>query len=593
MKICPNCTADVSDESVSCRYCGTDLTQPPAYHVYEPVKTGKGLKTKIAVISAAVLATAGILAAVMLNVNLSYDKAEKLFLLKAMSSEPLFDAFGISEGGTVTVKYTPGEYFLNFFKNAGITGEINPSEFTLGIIASEESASANFAVNSGKTEIVAGEAWYNSKEVVALIPELSDYYFKYDIFDELTSPPNSKEMQKIYSGILDEYFKMTKNSKVEKGGEVSIGDVSVKADMTEIKLSAKDVFKLLLSAADVLEDSEIADYMSEVNESFSFDNLRDAVEETLDEMDEDIAEATVFTMKVYVKGKDIIKREIALKDPVSGTKLLTFEYGDVKKGAKREQKLVMTIPGGKTGFTYAYGSDGKTYKRNFKMESFGETPITLKDSGNIKGGACEGKAKLTVESGGEAFEASCDYSDVKFNKEGRLISGEFALETTVNGNALSIGLTAAKDNYVCEIGYNGKEALTLDVKWEKGFKPSKMPNSNKVDCVDLKEPGNADQDVLDKIYENSEGIYELLKENPDFIYGLTYEEYDYGGIADCFEYFSTAAALFLVPEIPLVPMNGFVAAVGTAIIVPTTLNYINAVNSINSHNYDNYDDYDY
>jgi hypothetical protein len=235
--------------------------------------------------------------------------------------------------------------------------------------------------------------WQLGEEMFMHFPGISEYYIAFgnmlgmseamgmtaqlSDFDEAEV---MAELAVIGSAILDRYFQLTENVQSRGKETVIVGDLSRTADVYEIIMDEIFLLELVVTALDAFLDSEelmrlCEAYYELYMESYywwgvqvpSFKHeVEDLYFDAFDELDYlydfGTNEDEFITMRVFVSGKEVVRRDIIIED-------VTFSYSSIK--------------------------DKSDFATNVRLTA-DDTTITYRNDGKINGGYSTGRIRFSI-----------------------------------------------------------------------------------------------------------------------------------------------------------------------------------------------------
>jgi hypothetical protein len=250
--------------------------------------------------------------------------------------------------------------------------------------------------------------WLFEEQMVMHFPELSGYYILLneviDIEQYLRETADSEKALKAFGEVmdktLDRYFELTKDVEVSRSEEVSFGFISQTADVYEIVIDGHLLLDLtetfLRAVLDTPEFLEICEEMYDVfmteyrwylNERESIESIFNWALEELDNITDDERDEVFGTMKVYISGRDVIKREFDF----SGDAEMILSFTNLKQGNDYVNKIEFSIT-----------------EPGYLVLDFNFT-----DAGIKRGGTKSGAMSINLLVNGEMYSAVVNYDNVK------------------------------------------------------------------------------------------------------------------------------------------------------------------------------------
>jgi len=433
----------------------------------------------------------------------NYESAERSFVKKGVGEYSklfaLANGDAKSEGKTLTMKFTPEDYILDLLGQSGT--KVNPTVFEITEEVNGKDVYVNYIYKNGSKEIISADLWVTEKNLIMLLPALSDKYISQELEEGLGAalggsslasiePPSDKAVQKVIDKVYDEYFKLYKDAPVEKNVEVEVEGLSVKANKTDIKITAEDAAQLASALLEAVQDSDeikdfISDYMTASNpyvyEDFDIDDMLEQALEGLEDADDGGDE--YIKMSVYVSGSDVVKRDIKF---VSDDAPWSVSYAVVTKG--------------------------KDSASECEVES-GDNSVKVTDKNTKKGSSYTGKTKVTTVSNGQKVTVGAEYEDLAFDKENNVTGGKITVTSDALGESLKINLEFEKDSFTGSFTLGSAKVATVELSYEdaKGKSAPKLDDSNSISVDDF----SSDEEMMTKLQNiftsmDDNGVYDIF-----------------------------------------------------------------------------------
>jgi len=456
--------------------------------------------------------------------TVSYEDAERSFLKDGLGGYSKLYALsdGLKgEGAEMTLKFIPEDYIVDL---SG-AGKLNPTVIETVSAVNGGDIYSGGTWKNGTKAVLSADMWMSGDTYTMLIPALTSKYitgslqndFGFDM-STLTSsttqlnvtPPSDAELQKVLDAVYDKYFELLKAAPVEKGVKVSVGDIEVTADKTEIEITDKVAMELALALLQSVKDSaevkqfvtdivKQADTTGEYSGSFNIDQVLDQlIDEVLTELEDyqPTATTSVVKMAAYVSGADIVKRDITVAD--GGSEIGYFSYTVV--------------------------NSGKQYATEFAFESYQPVSgFSITNSGTKSGDSYTGElvGKIHAESydyivGGyadqpyeQSYEIKAVYKDLTDE------SGEIILSTDSLGaeNKAEITLKYGRESFTGSLAIGGVKYATVELTYKEGAKGKAAPSVNSSNSVTMNGLNyEVDQSALGDLIGNLDdgGVYDFL-----------------------------------------------------------------------------------
>jgi hypothetical protein len=425
---CPNCgeTAALPEglDLGFCPSCGTRMgaeqhaeqasktVAEPDYGAYTPTDYGvashgvpepqefnkaRRVNPKWFIVAAAavvVIAAGAIFALPALGAN-AYQRAEIAFFQGLVTRAPL----ATDRGAEIKfdISYEPsGDIAYLGIPDIALSG---------GMSYAGQNAAANFSMEADGEVVPNIEAVFDGGEFKFSAPDVTRYYLRWALSGAYPadtvdfSQMDEKKLGASIAAVVKEYFMVTDEiSEVEKGVQLSGGDVSVKCDRYTIDFTEDAVARIGLAAVKELRaNDELKEficgialqqnsyYYDEYNDYDMDDMMRD-FEEMLDEAEEELAaldgDGRLFCMTVWINDGKVIARKLDNIRGADGIEL-SYQYIHTENAVSIEAKL-----------------------------SFNDGSVSLKGDFEKSGGAWSGTPSFTVYDpySGEiaSFRVKCD-----------------------------------------------------------------------------------------------------------------------------------------------------------------------------------------
>jgi len=498
---CPRCGENVTlpEERLSgfCSACGMSVTAPPsAAGDGVSVKSSRGSKFAMIGAAAIVVIVLAVILAVSATAGGSYEKAELAFI---KSLTQVTETAG--QKTQFSVAYEPSAELAPILGDISLAG-------TLSMLDTTAFADFILTANGDAVHMIAG---YDENAITLSLPEISEYYFKYIVGEEVnfnTSELDMAELKKMLTPIMEEYFKLTNDAAVEeKNVNLTAGGITVKCTTYTIDFTYDMLDKLARTAiAELRKNDNLKEYLYATlgtpSYGYDFDDMLDELESALDEakayMD---TKAALFRMTVWTDGNTIVAREIS---------------------------NIMGFPGAK--FTIQLLTTGKAAYVNIALSGIMGNSELFSIRGNLEknGDAWSGtiKGNLTIDGYyGTDFSITADLTDVK--RSGDKLSGDIKL--TIGGivDGDNIGKIVTNASYsvaggkqVIEISgaytdvysdrYDiGKLTISYSTDTVKSFDMPALSEKNAVINGDYSDEVDYRRDIMeDDVYYAAEAFYD-------------------------------------------------------------------------------------
>lgn len=420
--------------------------QAPIYATeFKPIKKKINPLAVIVPVCVAVIAAAAVLMIFLLN-KTDYKKSEKEYFNRLLSS-----AQSSVEEKENTVN--PQSVSINFQSPlSNLTGnilDISNIDFNFDGAVKGKDLYNTVGFKMGDIDI-SGEYWLNSakKTVLLSLPQISDIFVKFDLngAESESKTASASEYVRVFSEVLsktaDTYFELIGDVAVEKDQSFVVGFKTYTADKAEIHLNSQQIAKLFRAFYNNLLDNE--DAVKLLCDSLGYENkdeLKDAIDnridfDTLDKAENGEDYPWALDMTVYMKNKEIIGRNITVKDG-----------GAVKDDDKEFGAEFYNIPTQNGSVKYISASRS------------GKTLFSVINEDAEEGGVHSGTVEITAKD----KEAALSYSD--FAITDTLFQGKAEL-TVKNSSAFSAKLELKTEGDAKTTTITVPNIFTLTVKAE-------------------------------------------------------------------------------------------------------------------------------
>lgn len=359
-----------------------DIEYAVAAPEFTPVPKKKNTKKIVGIVSA-IAAVAAVAAVVILNFDLIAG-----YFIKWFGSDQDYFVYVVKQGATSAFNTATGTFsdVKDDIENKTVTttmqvqlGEdlldliddyveqdlewVNDAKFSITAGQSQDLTKIGLAVMMGKKDVLSAEGILNLKEEMAYvgIPELNETYLEFDLDDlgiseEAMQAMSSSEFEKIMptekelNGLFEKYLvvalkEIEVNDKSNK--KETVGGITNSYTVLECTITDETVYKMGIAVLnELMEDKmvrsrleKIYDYAVENDyideDEVEFEDIYDAIEEGIDEMEDYLDEYTdgeeYATLKLYVNGKHEIVGYI-LESEITDEEIIYSMYAE--KGGK-------------------------------------------------------------------------------------------------------------------------------------------------------------------------------------------------------------------------------------------------------------------
>jgi hypothetical protein len=270
--------------------------------------------------------------------------------------------------------------------------------------------------------------WQLGEEIIMQLPGISDYYILLGNMIAIdTSSPFSldidygrllDDVKYIAEQLLDKYYELTANIDSKWSEDVTVGNLSRKTDVYEIIVDGEFILELLNTGFEAFLDSryimELARSLYDLENDYYKDrSWYQTFDEVIAEMRSELRSLrprdidVEITMRVFISGKDIVRRDIIIEDVTLSFASIEDRNGDYAKSFR---------------FSYTDWWDDTT-------------TITLRDEGNKnKDGYSTGQIRLSLATDDPWYygptSVTLRYEDVKFYDNG-LFGGDIRISVPI------------------------------------------------------------------------------------------------------------------------------------------------------------------
>ncbi|MDR2559771.1 MAG: hypothetical protein LBC86_09575 [Oscillospiraceae bacterium] len=436
----------------------------------------------------------------------SYERAERNALNALFSSfSPwLNTSTSAAESGSITI--TPSSDLANL----PIPGIPDLSEFgsmTFNYEAIVDGSDIYAMLGAELLGINASfEYWQLGSEMIMHLPGISEYYillnevfgatgmenFNFDIdYDEML-----KELKKIGDAVLDRYFELTADLEPAWSEEVFVGELSRNADVFEVIIDEAFLYEIAVAGFDAFLESKVL--MDFIRNIYDLENhyyvdyaWYQTFDEAIEEMRKELYEVDVsdfdgeefVTMRVYISGKDVIRRDIIVDGMAFSYSSITERNGQYAKNAR----LSTTDWRGNT------------------------TIITYRDEGATDKDYSTGQIRFGISGDNvDDFSFTVEYEDFRLYDNG-MFSGdinisipieealniEIGLSSSVTGSSQSIGVSVAGNIYGIELRAKVVDIdITTNANTGKSITRPPMTDNNTIDMNDWRAMEAFGEDIM-------------------------------------------------------------------------------------------------
>lgn len=453
--------------------------QAPIYATeFKPIKRKINPLAVIIPVCVAVIAAVAVLMIFFLN-KTDYKKSEKKYFNQLLSS-----AQSSVEEKENTVN--PQSVSINFQSPLsnnlwGNILDISNIDFSFDGAVKGKDLYNTASFKMGDIDI-SGEYWLNSakKTVLLSLPQISDIFVKFDLSEaeSESDTASASEYIRVFSEVLsktaDTYFEVIGDVAVEKDQSFVVGFKTYTADKAEIHLNAQQIAKIFRAFYNNLLDNK--DAVKLLCDSLGYedkDELKDAIDkridfDTLEKAENGENYPWALDMTVYMKNKEIIGRNITVKDDGAA------EDYDKEFGAE-----FYNIPTQKGSVKYISASRS------------GKTLFSVINEDNADGDIHSGTVDITVN----GKEATLSYSDLAVTDTLFQGKAEFSVK---NSPAFSANLVLKTEGDAKTTIITVPNIFTLTVKAEPSelkYKEEPQPSDSQLAVISTDENSEINENL--------------------------------------------------------------------------------------------------
>ncbi|MCL2638622.1 MAG: hypothetical protein FWD48_09665 [Oscillospiraceae bacterium] len=454
----------------------------------------------------------------------SYERAERNSLNALFSGASSLFVTDAAESGSIVI--TPSKEL------AALTG-LDLSELgslTLSYEMILENSSDIYALLGAEIFGIGAsvEFWQIGQEIIAHFPGISDYYILlsgimgmsgmdalagYDLdvdFDKIMN-----EVKIIGEAVLDKYFELTANIESKWSEQVTVGELSKNADVFEIIMDLEFLYELVVVGFEAFLDSDeiygLAKTLYDISEDpwkeyswyRSFDEAINEMREELYDVEPwDLEGDEFITMRVYISGNEVVRRDISIEDVTLSFSSITEKNGQYARSAR---------------FT------SKDWRGNTSVISF-------RDEGTAdKNGYSTGQIRASFADDYDSYSLTIKYEDFKCYSNG-LIGGDIKISVPIQ-EGLNVDInfkstvTGDSMNAKGSVAVFGMKAVDIEINTNintgKSISRPALTNNNTIDPSDWR--------ALEKLEEDFERWAEALD-----LYTLFDDLFYYSGLSSLF-----------------------------------------------------------
>ena len=405
----------------------SDPFKPDPYepNPYEPVPQQQGSKTwqpeepqkpkrrlKLWIIAAAavvIIALAATVTVAAFSGGSSYARAEASFFKELFSAAPVSASKG--KQFDITASYTAGDYIG--IPDMKVDASIQSTK-------GQAMIKGNLTADGDKLSNVT--ICFDGTYATISLPDITNYYLKFATSgyngygDENLdfSKLDMDQLQKTLESVIKSYFnQVEKYADVDKGVELSGGDVSVTCDKYTIDFTGEFIGEILYeSLSAIKKNRNLVSFLGDFSEQIyrDPDRLMEELEESADNLrDGRNSRERLFRMTVWIKDNKVIARKID-----------RIQYDD------------------DTRFSYQWLVSGKAAYIDFDMKVGYSFSASLKGSFEKSGSGWSGTPKVTVTDYYDKYSFKIAFKDMRIDG-GKLI-GSVKAEGEIDGTPFDVNL---------------------------------------------------------------------------------------------------------------------------------------------------------
>jgi len=386
------------------------------------------------------------------------------------------------------------------------------------------------------------EMWQLGQELIMHFPGISDYYILLDYmqiygmgdmsglmeqFGDFDEDVFLAELKAIGEAVLDRYFEMTKDIKSGGTEEVTVGGLTQTADVYEVIIDQIFALELAITALDAFLDSSefmrlCEAYYTYYMESYtwwssspipSFESVvEDLYHDAFDELEilyeDGVDEDEFITMRVFISGRDVIKRDIIVEDFI-------LSFGSIKeKNGEYAQNLRIS----------ATNTD---WRGNVET-----TTILFENNGTTDRSGSTGALGFSYQDRWDSVSFEITYEDFKLHDNGTFdgifnlvipVEDTFSIELRVaaaaDGNKQAIDCSLSVRGSMFGIDFTMMDALKIEIvsEFDTG-KTMPRPNNNSANTLN-----SNDWRAMDRFEDDFYTWLYNLNVDLDFIEDLIYD----------------------------------------------------------------------
>jgi hypothetical protein len=476
--------------------------------------------------------------------NISYEEAERALIKDGVSGYSALSAMmktAEQTGSTkMTLTLTPEQYITDLLADTGMTvGKLESTTIGFGAVLENGNIFYDFSYAIGDTEIMSGDVWIDSDNLIMMIPQLLDKYVVFDLSDfndmfnliggmysmysfadmlsldafGFPELPSEEAVNAVVDAMLDKYFEIAADSEVEEDVDITINEKSFNTDRTEIELTDRQLLEIALAfikavdACDEIKtfvqeyyDFTVPSHLTEYS-YFQFDvneSVADLIEELENELDE-AEEKTALTMNVFVSGTKIVKREIVTVDE-------RYMWNEEKS---IEYESTVTI--------INYNNKGEYFYEFIAEDGWDDSVFRISDAGSRVDSELSGRIELESKNEWSPFKTSITYSDLVFCKDGGFSASDITLSIPdmVQGERGDFKMSFRHDSFVGSFSLGGIKVASAELTFTDSYEGKPAPELNSANSVaadDLEDDDADFEKVLEAMEKAGQDLFRLFFE---------------------------------------------------------------------------------
>jgi hypothetical protein len=352
--------------------------------------------------------------------------------------------------------------------------------------------------------------WQIGEELIMHLPGISNYYIllsdmmgmnDLQSLDFLDADYEAmfEEIKKIGSAVLDRYFELTAGIESKWSEEVTVGELRRNAEVFEIAMDEAFLIEIAKAGLDAFLDSDTL--MKFVRDLYNLENdpwvgrpwyrtfeqmLNELIDELYDADPFDFSDETLMTMRVYISGRDVVRRDIIIED-------VTFSYSSI---------------------TERNGQYARSARFSYTDWWGDTTTATLRDEGTTDNGYSTGQIRISVS--GDYIDTvsfTIRYENFKIYDNG-LFGGDIRINIPIDGVNIDVNLKASVTGdsvrATGSISALGMRILDLEINHStntgKRITRPALTNNNTLDINDWRAMEQFGEEVMNWAFSQMGGL---------------------------------------------------------------------------------------